>query len=619
MAMDRAVELWDAIVEKAGLDLKLYDRDLLLEVAASLGIHADNFSDDLDRAGVPAQLLLETVLLSIAPYGSMLSEILAFFAAAGARASSGNLSVRFDFGTAGTAFEFDLTQFREWESQLREVLAKVAADEIDEMRAFQIRHAFILQGVTYRIAGSRWIDSPVEDETVAKWLARDPASVGTLPPPPVIIDAELRSLLARVWALLRAANRDPGAVLADADVRVIVRGAYLLRQEEALLLERLRPLYSDVRTSEVETRTLIEELYSVFNLPVWQRRSEFYSIWVGARLMGAFGDAIRVHVVDRTLVFAFGGSHLATIRLANGENLHVWCELRTEATAGVVGKGRKHRIQPDYVILREPTTHPASPALVVECKQYLAQSRSAFANALIDYASNHQVATIVLVNYGPTTGSVMEEVKKKRAEVVPRTHVIGTFRPRSDAALREFEELVGTLLPPPTAPRAIPDPRPGVTVANPPMTAPSSAATTGSGKLRLSWSGNVDLDLHCWMTSADSHREHVHYSHRSASAGTATIVLDQDIRSGGGSETLAWECAEDVALDFAVFVYTPGAGLEPARPQVEVDALAGRWTLQPPVGQDGRWWNLFRIERGGSSIRMWNSVGATAVAESVTT
>jgi hypothetical protein len=78
VAIDRAVELWAAIVTSAGLDLKLYDREVLVEVATNLSDSTTRTSSVSRRAGISAQLLLEMVLLSIAPYGSMLSEVLAF-------------------------------------------------------------------------------------------------------------------------------------------------------------------------------------------------------------------------------------------------------------------------------------------------------------------------------------------------------------------------------------------------------------------------------------------------------------------------------------------------------------------------------------------------------------
>lgn len=607
--MDRAIELWDAISEGAGLDVKLYDHGFLLELADTLGVDAIDFRNELERRSVSAQALLEAVCRLIAPYATMVRDILAFFARAGARASSTNLRVRFDFDAAGHSFDFDLANFRDWESRFREVIQQTAVDEIDEFLALQLRHAFLAHGVTYDVVNSTWMDRNVPQESIARWLAGVDASLGALPPPPAVGDLELQSLLARVWTilrsmLLRTANEP---IFSRDDVRSIVRGAYLLREREALLLEQLRPIFAEMPTRNIETWTLLEELLEVFNLPVWRRRAELYSVWVGVQLMTALGDATRVHVVDNTLVFAFAGSHLATVRLASGENLHVWCELRTEATAGVVGKGRKQRIQPDYVIRREPISHPNAASLVVECKQYLKQNRKGFANALIDYARNHEKAVIALVNYGPMTPSVLDEVAVTNSELLPRTHIIGTLRPGAVDVIREFERLVHSALPAaePTV----------VVMPEPESSGEPPSVRVAHGAVTLSWIGAADLDVHCWVTDALGNREHVYYERPTATIGGAVVSLDRDVRTAGEAETLTWENADELTLDYAIYVYSPGIGILATKPTAEVSASGGRFILRPPRGQDGRWWTLFRIERGVPSIRIWNSVASAPLHE----
>jgi len=599
--MDQARELWDAIVEHAGLDLKLYDHDLLLELADTLGLEAKTFQADLDRRGVTAQTLLQAVFRLVAPYAEMMSDILSFFARVGARATSDNLRIRFDFGSAGHDFDFALENFRDWETRFREVMTTIAVDEIDDLLALQLRHAFVARGLTYDIVGSRWSDFDPADESVAQWIGRE--TLLPLPRVPAVEDVGLRSFLERVWRILHAISQSKSdePLLSTDDIHAIVRGAYLLSRNEAVLLERLAPMFAAMPFRNVETKALVEQLLEIFNLPVWKRRSELYSIWVGARLMTALGDATRVHVVDRTLVFAFGGTHLATVQLADGENLHVWCELRTEATAGVVGKGRKRRIQPDYVVLREPTSHANSAALVVECKQYLRQSRKGFADALIDYASNHTNSTIVLVNYGAATSAVLDKVGATHPTLLPRTHLIAMMRPQSTAAIAEFDALVRLLLP-----KVVP-------VASTAAVTHEMSPVSGtmSGALRLTWSGSADLDLHCWLSDANGMRGHVDYSSRTATLGLSRVELDRDVQTGGETETLSWDVASDIEVNFAVFAYTPDVDVVSASPTVEINLEGAVWMLQP-TKLSGRWWNLFRIERGGS-IRIWNSIANNPV------
>ena len=599
------------MVERAGLDLERYDEPLLKELAQSLGVSADNFAAELDRAGIPAELLLVELLRLIAPYAEMMRDVLAFFTRAGAQSSSENIRIRFEFDSADDNFEFDLRNFRNWETRFREVAARLLVADIDDLRALELRHALLVEGVTYKIVGSTWIDVAPSDVEVAHWLTESRSGHGEsarLPPPPRVHDAELQRLLVLVWQLLSsAAVADSGGVnapvLALDDIRAIVRGAYLLRTNEALLLSRLRGVVGDVPLREVEANVLLEEIFEVFNLPVWKRRSELYSVWVGATLITAFDERARVHTVDGSLVFSFGGAHLATVPgTAPDADVYVWCELRSRAS-GVIGKGRKRAIQPDYVILGAPVTHPDSAILVVECKQYLRQGRETFAKALVDYANGHRRADVVLVNYGPASPAVLERVGQLDASVVGRTRVIAQLRPGSSDAIREFEDLVRSAGSRPTA---------GVDAVSPSDAHRCSTGETAgtSGTLRLSWEADVDLDLHCWVTDGHGARHHVYYSRPVFATGRSRLELDEDVRAGGAAETLTWTTDGDVLLDLAAHAYSVGADIARVGAEVEIQMDASKWIAQPPQDRSGEWWKLVSVERCGFPIRIWDSIGA---------
>jgi len=604
-SIQSAADLWQALVRSAGLDTDLYDEPFLIELASSLGIPSHDFARQLTSAGITTETLLLEVLKVMAPYGAMMKDILAFFTRAGAQASAENLRIRFDFENVTDNFEFDLSNFRDWEKVFSEIIAKVPTDEIDELQALQIRHAFLAEGVTYRISASRWSQFAPSETEVARWLNEtETMPQAELPRPPRVVSAELSNLLDRVWRILRAstvraAGGEGGEVLSADDVRMMVRGAYLLAPNEDLLLRQLRDAFKDIQTIEIETEVLVEQLLELFNLPVWTRRSEFYSVWVGAQLITASGNRVRIHSVDRTIVFSFGGAHLATVNVFPEESLHVWCELRTKGSELV---GRKRAIQPDYVVLSEPISHLDSAVLVVECKQYLQQSRKKFANALIDYARNHRKAQIALVNYGPTTESVLERVAEVDQSILSRVHGMGQFRPGSDVARSTFEQLVGTVIPKaePTATEV-----PESEVSQPALSVP---AVEHAGSLCLSWQKEVDLDAHCWITDDQGKSQHVYFSQKLGDLGGSRVELSDDVRTGKDVEVLKWENVVGVQLDFAVHAYSHDADFQSAKPQVVVNAGGHTWILEPPEGQSGRWWKLFRLSRDASTIQIWNSI-----------
>jgi hypothetical protein len=185
---------------------------------------------------------------------------------------------------------------------------------------------------------------------------------------PDVTDPDLAAFLARIWALLFAVSEptlwEADPPLAPDDVRAIVRGAYLLREEAGSLLPRLIEVFGGVEQRTVDVNVVLEQLFEVFNLPIWSRRAELYSVWVGARLIGVFAAKARVHTTNRTLNFSFSGTHLATVRLSADSNFAIWCEVRTPAS-NLVGKGRVRAIQPDFLVMAEPTSHADSAVLVV--------------------------------------------------------------------------------------------------------------------------------------------------------------------------------------------------------------------------------------------------------------
>lgn len=592
-----AAAVWRALEQQAGLDVGRYDQPLLKELASSLGLNADNFVPELDRAGIGIEQLLLQFLRLISPYAQMMQDILRFFSSVDASTSKDAIRMRFEFEKAD-AFEIDLSTFRDWERQLREGLVRIRQDQIDPLRLLQIRGAFVEQGTTYRVEASGLREILPNDTEVVQWLesglALGDITSNQAPGPPPVELVELRSFLTRVWSALELMSQE--------DKRTVVRGAWLMRHREDLLVDRLRVIYADMPSQDVIAKGLYEQLLEVLRLPVWDRRSEVYSVWVGVRLIEAFGPDATVHVIDRSLVFAFGGSHLATVNIARSGNLLIWCEYRTPAR-GLLGRSRKNAIQPDYVVLREPISSKATAVLVVECKQYLKQKPREFANALIDYARHHENASIVLASYGPATDAAQLLVSRADDALSRRTHVVSGLRPGSAEAIAEFERIVGSLRPrpeihhqpilqPPPVPAHVPVPR----------GAETSGAITGHAV--LSWNSPFDYDLHGWASGCEE--DHIYYGCLSTSGPFAMVALDTD-KTSAGAETMSWRL-KNSSLTVAVHAYTDGTEISQGQPSVALRSGDIHLILRPPPGSKGRWWHVFTISSG--VITVHNLVGS---------
>jgi hypothetical protein len=605
--IQRVEALWDALVERSGLDIEdiAYDAALVAEIAELLTISDENFRKQLIEREVSVERLLQAFLQCAGPFAVMMTELLAFFARAGARATANNLKIEFNFDKREPALQFDLENFREWEKRWRRATMGLTFDRLD-LVANRLKDLFMKEGVTYRMPSGDFEHLTPAEPEVARWLnpdLTDEELLGSLPPPPAAASVEVAEFLKRIWAFLYAcltpslwAGDRP---LTSLDVMIVVRGAFLMKENLEDLLPDLRNLFRDTTQDTVEISIPVQELLEIFSLPIWQRRSEVYAVWVGAKLIEVFGEDARVHTVNQTLVFSFGGTHLATVRLTDGTHLTIWCEVRTHAK-NLLGKGRKNAIQPDFVVLREPISDPASTALVLECKQYKKQNTREFAAAIVDYARTHTNAHVILVNYGAITEAVEAAVKAIDPSIASRTEPLGNFRPHSDAAKNVFDRAVQKLIPPKFSTPATPSEQ-----ASPP---PIQSTSASSGSVVLSWQGDVDLDIQCWIVAPEGN-EHVYFKQLEWSRGLQRVWLDRDLRQGGGSETLNWENLHGARLDIAINAYGNGATVQLASEVLASICLGDfKLSLKPPPAGSGAWWNLFSLGPDPASLEVWNAV-----------
>ncbi|MFS0885459.1 hypothetical protein [Aeromicrobium sp. 179-A 4D2 NHS] len=624
-AITSAIELWTAISDRAGLQERGYDADLLNDVKASLGVpQTDDLATALREESV--ENLLHAVLDALRPFSRMLSDLLALYEWVGATAADDpNLRITYDFdASAGDRYSFDLESFREHEERwvsatrlaadlsigpgalwdLSRALGDIPTDKVDQAAEPSLRRL-------YKYGGT-WPEQFPELPT-----SSDPAVRGVL--------AEVFEVASEVLAQSRAHSSGPQELMTrsremdegndagptgrtllgihndhwlaiiEERARNAVSYQWKDEQERADFIRGLEEALALIPRVEVSQQQLIDDVLDVLSLPVWGKRYELYSAWLLTLIVEALGrENCRFHVVGGVLSFSFRGSHLASIDTAAGQ-LELWAELR-HPYATPIGKGRKRAVQPDYTVTRPPIGAATSAVLAVEAKQYARPSRKNFYGALVDYAGAHVSALVVLANYGPMAPSLLTSPPE-------RCRAVGYVRPGHDAEVASFVGHIRTAVPPPPMPTASesagvlrPTPRPNV----------------GTGVV-LHWSVGLDLDLH--LVATDSGTTTNYLSLPDATAGDLVLLLNDDqaaqgveiawISEGAGPVEVWVHCYSGgdhfVDMDATVHICSPDGN------SIDVPAsqkLSGaRWWLVGVVGIDGVWETLDRASGTGPRKR----------------
>jgi len=318
-----------------------------------------------------------------------------------------------------------------------------------------------------------------------------------------------------------------------------------------------------------------------------------YSAWISTQILNALrNQGVEIHCIDSQLLFEFRGTHLATIGTFR-PNLHLMAELRSPLVAPR-GVGRKRAMQPDYSLITSPITSPECSVLEVECKQYLVASKRKFADALTDYASGRPNAQIVLVNYGPASNDILDEVD---ASVRSRTRVIGLMRPRSEPAQSVFAELVKE-----TIARRF-----AITLPRSPVAAITAMQRGGSaGEIVLCW-GNFpnDLDLHLRIFQRGQLFE-VSYSSKGSISDTPWAQLDHDIQLGHGQETIQIARWLNGLYRCAVHNYSGERPLAGCGAKLAVVFGKQEFLFECPTNGTGSWWEVFSYSPGTEKLEIFN-------------
>lgn len=634
-----AADVWVFVRTNGGLNLDSYDKELLNQLFESLrtsfpAIPATDLDSLLKTNAVPVEDFLVAFFKVAQPFADMMVDLLRLFEEAKANQGKLNLAVRFNFDKDLPPLEFDLDHFRRWQEIWQRVAGKFLVNLWNSNSLWQ------LNGLL------RSMNAEVRDPQMQRWLgiySNEKNGRGhwadVEPPAPKSGNRELDATLERVWRVwltvvreckrygadreqlnrlcfgpdrIRSAESESeaseqreawpiellGGLDSDHWPASLAQGAYAKAEAISDLLEpertaeaqalnqKLTEVFASLRIVEVEGEALQRTLQDFLSLPVWQRRHELYSAWISTQILNALREhGVEVHCVDGQLLFEFRGTHLATIG-AFRPNLHLMAELRSPLVAPR-GVGRKRAMQPDYSLIASPITSPECSVLEVECKQYLVASKRKFADALTDYANGRPNAQIVLVNYGPASNDILDEVD---ASVRRRTHVIGLMRPRSEPSQSDFAELVKE------------------TVARRFAAMPAMQRGTSAGQIVLRW-GNFpnDLDLHLRIFQKGQPFV-VSYSSMGSISDTPWAQFDHDIQRAHGQETIQISRWLDGPYRCAVHNYSGERQLAGCGARVVVFFGKQELQFECPTSGTGVWWDVFSYSPATGKFEIFNRI-----------
>jgi hypothetical protein len=615
--------LWTSLQKDAGLELRMStgkpgrDADLEIEIIDALALQfgaprrarlSDMLLQDEQSAApqIGIEKFLEAVLATQRGFAAMMKDILDTLVKAQATESSSALSVSFKFDDVTPAFRLTLEQFRATTERVVQLaVRRRELPHIDTCRA--------LLGALRNL----------KDGKPDAFTPHIPAP----PPSPTSGHAELDGIFSDITEVLdeyrrwcmqfgstrgdiyqtvrqRISNDTPAnqnardlAVSATdywdlfttaamhASAREVKAGR--IPQERAVA--SLRPIVDEIPTREKWIQQTYKALLDLLNLPVWEKRYELYSVWVGTCLLGTAlkqQPLLRFHLVNGELSFAFGGSHLASYS-RDGVDHQIWAERQSALLAP--STKRTKAIQPDFRVMHAANTDEdigPNTRFVLECKHYQRSSASNFRQAAIDYASSCVNAAVLVVNHGPADH---EALSVGLGTLDQHISFLGGVSADKPGAKRELEEAIKEVLFP---------------VGE--GTGPGEL-DAGPGTISLHWDASLgDLDLAIELYDmAGVKQDTVNFSDRGRLDAAPFACLRDDVRRGPGAEIIdisRW-CAP--RYEVVVTKYSGEGELKHGHLHCEVAAGGVVTTIEYPLpGVGALRWHAATIEHDWETSRI---------------
>jgi hypothetical protein len=162
--INSAVELWDFLQKKGGLDIKRYDTNITDELRLKLSLPPrGNFTTLLKTENISVEDLIVAFFQAVQPYAEMMSDILTMFESSGAKRSSRNLFIDFDFGKDLPELKFDLSHFKDWIETWNKIISRYIANLWNTNLLWKLNSVFRSDGFQSRNKGT-------SNQILYKWL-----------------------------------------------------------------------------------------------------------------------------------------------------------------------------------------------------------------------------------------------------------------------------------------------------------------------------------------------------------------------------------------------------------------------------------------------------------------
>lgn len=602
--------LWQALIKQGNFHDSFYDKQIFDHLKDELSIDE---SADIHTAveEFPPEIVLDAFFRAMAPLTAMYSEILELYARCGADSSSENVTILFDTSKS-RCIRFDVAHFVHATAKLKRIC------ELHGQLVLSPKVIHLLWGLpdmvdVRNLSFRRWRTAYLED--CDSWPAEKLDFISIVSDSPI-----KRELLAAFgfWRSLfeyykstgikrgewysricKEERSDSDLLMPETDyclLGILNRLYFLGESFTELSLEEQKNIRDDLEyiiSQMIFRQTAIERLKTEWEeflkLPVWKHRYEIYSIWVFARIVREIPDPyLRFHVSNHVLAFPFSGACLASATL-NGVTFDIWTELKTDAVAALVGKGRKKRIQPDYSIVCGTPEDVLDSVVVIECKQYKNPDKRNFTQALIDYTYNRPAALVLLADYGKADISRIKAGLKH----IPgnRYQIFTECCPDSIASSQLAAIVYQTMMQ-----------RAGVFRLD----------KGGSAVCTLYWckdshSRRLDLDLYLIFKSSQPDQIY-ELSYKADSI--AGAQYSGDILCAPGLEQIVIQDFQDGVYDLMVHNFTSGVPCFPGKPVAVLSLPSTEESVKVELPDSGtfRWWHIFQIDSEHNIIKVINKL-----------
>lgn len=452
MSNQQTLDAWNKFLKVGGIEPNGRDKDFVDALRNYLDPKATTIEEAVSSS--TTDMLVKGFFSGIAPFSTMMLEIMKFFTQASEKYGKNQWEISVD---GAFLDEDEFQKFRNFIEKSQSMFHVPALDWKSIWCIFKTAQKF--EDISTQLnkrAKEEYITTGYDD--IDRWLVFY-RSIEEYPPlPPMILNISAgKGPLAEVAALCLIAHNKITSLYKNRsqlknnvkydnstqdalDLNNILKneidfwlGSTITSLTCALNLDdnnkrefttQLQEQFSQFKYIDHSISTNSDDLEKLLSFPVWHKRHELYAVWIATEITSAIQEhdvELHAHTDDGKLTFPFKQTLIATVH-SSAPELQLYAE-KYEALDSPKGKGRKAGVQPDYSLWQEKNNVLVCP-LVVEVKHYKRNARRSFSHALEDYANAHPDAEILLINHGPVSDMLdnVEQHIKDRCYLIENYH-----------------------------------------------------------------------------------------------------------------------------------------------------------------------------------------------------